>query len=303
MKLKIEDCRMQNVKLTALAQRRLIRQIVLIMMAMTISGFNGFADEVYSKNKKGNELYKKGDYGEALKQYDDALLLAPGDSLLKMNKGSTLYRLGKLDDAEAEYNAALSQKNKKKQADAHYNLGNIQFRQGDALSESGGQGAMDKYKSALQHYITALDLQPHNKDAKWNIELAQRRIKMQEQQQNQQNKQDKDNKQNKDNNNKQNQDKQQDQNKKDQQDKQDQEKQDQDKKDQGKNKQDQQQQNRDQKDQEEQPQPQPQQSKEDMKKQDAKRLIEQFADDADSLNKPPKKKGKLLKMQKPEKDW
>jgi Ca-activated chloride channel family protein len=251
----------------------LIPHILLITIAVTIPAFNGFTDEVYSKNKKGNELYKKGSYEDALKQYDDALLLAPSDTLLKMNKGSSLYRLGKFDDAEAEYNAALSQKNKKKQADAHYNLGNIQFKQGDALSQSGGQGAMDKYKSALQHYITALDLQPYNKDAKWNIELAQRRIKLQEQQ----NQQNTDNKDNKDNKDKQKQD-QQNKDKKNQ-DKKDQEKKDQDKKDQEKNKQDQkqqdqQQQNQDQKDQKQQPQPQP-----------------------------PEKKGLLLKMKKPEKDW
>jgi Ca-activated chloride channel family protein len=302
MKMKNEDCRFQNAKLPAHSRRWLIPHILLITIAVTIPAFNGFTDEVYSKNKKGNELYKKGSYEDALKQYDDALLLAPADTLLKMNKGSTLYRLGKFDDAEAEYNAALSQKNKKKQADAHYNLGNIQFKQGDALSQSGGQGAMDKYKSALQHYITALDLQPYNKDAKWNIELAQRRIKLQEQQ----NQQNTDNKDNKDNKDKQKQD-QQNKDKKNQ-DKKDQEKKDQDKKDQEKNKQDQkqqdqQQQNQDQKDQKQQPQPQPQQSKEDMKKQEAKRLIEQFADDADSLNKPPEKKGLLLKMKKPEKDW
>jgi hypothetical protein len=39
-----------------------------------------------------------------------------------------------------------------------------------------------------------------------------------------------------------------------------------------------------------------------MKKQEAKRLIAQYADDADSLNKPPKKKAALM-TRKPEKDW
>ena len=29
----------------------------------------------------------------------------------------------------------------------------------------------------------------------------------------------------------------------------------------------------------------------------------QFADDADTLNKPPKKKGIGIKLRKPEKDW
>lgn len=267
-----------------------------ILPALTILAFTTFADEVYSKNRKGNEAYKKGNYEEALKQYDDALLLAPGDTALKMNKGSALYQLDKLDEAEAEYNTALAQKNKKRQADAHYNLGNIQFKQGDGLNRSGGQGAMDKYKSALQHYINALDLSPHHKDAKWNLELAQRRIKMQEQQQQQQQDKNQDNKdqQKQDKDSKQNQDK------KDQQDKQDQEKQDQEKDKQ--DRQNQQEQKQD-KDQEQQPKPEPQPNKDEVKKQEAQRIIEQYADDADTLNKPPKKKGAAIKMMKPEKDW
>jgi hypothetical protein len=290
---------------------------IFIGIAIVLLATSSFADEVYSKNKKGNDLYKKGNYEEALKSYDDALLTAPTDSLLKMNRGSALYRLGKFAEAESTYTGVLSMKDKKKIADAHYNMGNILFKEGDALMASGGQEAGEKYKSALQHYISALDLRPSDKDSKWNIELTQRRIKRQEQQQKQnQNKQDKnkDNKQdqNKNDQNKKDQDKQnkdknsqdkkQDQNKKDQ-DKKDQDKKDQDKKDQDKKDQNDQNAQNDKKDQQQPPKPQPRDSKEDMKKADAKRLIEQFADDADTLNKPPKKQGVLMRGRKPEKDW
>jgi hypothetical protein len=40
-----------------------------------------------------------------------------------------------------------------------------------------------------------------------------------------------------------------------------------------------------------------------MKKKEAERIVAQFADDADSLNKPPKKKGFGIRLHKPEKDW
>jgi len=94
-----------------------------------------------------------------------------------------------------------------------------------------------------------------------------------------------------------------DQQKKDQE-KKDQEKKEQDKKDQEKKDQQNQNAQNDKKDPQKQPpQPQPQPSKEDMKKEEAKRLIMQFADDADSLNKPPKKEAGAGKMGKPEKDW
>ncbi|MGA2506568.1 MAG: tetratricopeptide repeat protein [Chitinispirillaceae bacterium] len=258
-----------------------------------------FADEVYSKNRQGNNLYQKGNYEEALKKYDDALLVAPTDTLLRMNRGSTLYRLNRLDEADSAYAGAISVKNKWKRADAHYNLGNIQFKEGDMLMQSGGQGAGEKFKSALQNYIAALDLRPSDKDAKWNIELTQRRIKQQEQQQKNQDKQDK---------NKDKQDKKQDQNKQnqnqDKNNKQDKDKNQNDQNNKDRNKQDQQKQNSENdKQQQQPPKPQPQDSKDAMKKKEAERIIAQFADDADTLNKPPKKQGFGLRMHKPEKDW
>ena len=155
---------------------------IVIISALFVSTATISADEVYSKNKKGNDYYKNEKFEDALKEYDDALLIAPADTLLRMNRGSALYRLG-------AYAGTLSMQDKRKRADALYNLGNIQFKEGEMLMQGGGKGADEKFTSALQNYIAALDLRPDDRDTKWNIELTQQRIRQQQQQQQQNQKQ------------------------------------------------------------------------------------------------------------------
>jgi hypothetical protein len=272
------------------------------LFLLTIGCLSGlFADELYTKNKAAASHYNKGNYDEALKSYDNLILEFPQEPKLKMNKGSAQFKLNDFDKAEESYNSATSTKDKKALADLYYNLGNTQYMQAEQMASKGDKKAMDKYKAALENYIKSLDVRPSDKDAKWNVQLVQKKIKQQQQQQQQQ-QNNKDNKQNKDNkdqkqqqNNKdQDQKNKQDQNKKDQ-NKQDNKKQDQQNKDQN--------QNQDQKKEQQKPEPTPQQQKqEDMKKEEAKRIIEQFSDDEKDLNKKPEKIG-IMKNKNIEKDW
>ncbi len=256
----------------------------------------GWADEVYTKNAKANRLYEKGKYEEALKLYDDALLGSPGDKKLSANKGSALYKMGQYEGAQQSYDAASSTEDKRARADVLYNRGNALFRQGQELEAGGNPAAMEKYKAAYEDYVGALKQRPKDMDAKWNLQLAYQRIKQMQNQQNQSN-QDQQNKQNR----------QQDQNKhgqKNQQDEKNQDKKQQEQQQQDENQKQQQTRNEDsEKDQKEQrQQPQPRRQESDMEKKEAQRLIMQYADDANDLNKP-KKKAQAVAAGTPEKDW
>jgi Ca-activated chloride channel homolog len=275
----------------------------LTVVLMTSVTHSLAADELHSKNKEAAKHYDKGNYDEALKSYDNLILEFPQEPKLKMNKGSVQYKLGNFDKADESYNAATSTKDKKALADLYYNLGNTQYMQADRMASQGDNKAMDKYKAALENYIKSLDIRPSDKDAKWNVQLTQKKMKQMQQQQqnNKDNKQNKDNKdQNKDNQQQNKKDQNQDKNKQDQnkdQKKQDDKKQDQRKKD------NQQQNDKDQNQDKQKPEPSPQQQKQDdMKKDEAKRLIEQFSDDEKDLNKKPEKIG-VLKNKNVEKDW
>jgi Ca-activated chloride channel homolog len=282
--------------------------VKLVLVVLFLAAATSSADQLYTKNKKANQLYKKGDYGEALKLYDDLSIEAPGEPKIKMNKGSAQFQLGDFDKAEESYNAAASGlKDKKALADLYYDRGNAQYMQGERLSAQGKQEAMDTYKGALENYIKSLDLRPRDKDAKWNLQLTAAKIKEMQNQQNRQNKNDKnkDNKDNKDNKQDQNKDQNnKDQNNKDQ--NKDQQNKDQNKDNKQQDKKDEKQnqnQPNDNKQQEQQkPEPTPSQQKEDLKKDEAKKLLELYSDDEHDLNKKPAKTG-IAGQKKNAKDW
>jgi Ca-activated chloride channel homolog len=301
-----------NVFSGCLRKRLLLPACAGAVLCICCLAFSAYSDELYSKNKKANSLYQSKNYDGALKSYDNLILEFPAEQKLKMNKGSALYRLGDFDKAEEAYGQAKEIKDKKALAALYYNLGNAQFMEGERLGAQNGQQAMEKYKAALENYIKSLDVRPSDRDAKWNVQLAQKKIKQMEQQQqkqqnnkdNKQNKDNKDNKQNKDNKDQNKQDQNQQNQDKKNQDKQNQKQDQKNNNEKKKNDQQNQQQDQNKKDQEKQkPEPTPQQQKqEDMKKDEAKRIIEQFSDDDKELNKKPEKMG-VAGQKKVEKDW
>lgn len=269
-------------------------------LVLTMAVPQARADKVYSQNKKANKQFEQGEYAKALELYDQALVESPDNPKLRINRGSAHYKLGQFDQAVEDYKSATEVEDKGALSDLHYNKGNALFMQGEQLYRAGNQQAMEKFTAARESYIEALDKRPSDRDAKWNLQLTQARIKQLKQQQQQQQKQNKDNKQKKDDQQK----KQQGENQQDQ-DKQKKQQQDrpedQDQQKQDRNQQQQQQQKKNQEQEQQKPQPRPRKQEEEMKKEEAQRLLRQFADDAKELNKPPKRiraRGK-----KTEKDW
>ncbi|MDG5814789.1 tetratricopeptide repeat protein [Chitinispirillales bacterium ANBcel5] len=254
---------------------------LLLLLIVFISGIH--SEEIFRKNREANRLYEQGMYEEALNLYEDALLLEPENEKLRMNRGSTLYRLNQFDLAEESYKEALSNRDPNTLVDAHYNLGNIQFRQGQQLQSAGDPSAMEKYSAALENYVQSLKIRPDDKDAKWNLQLTHQMIEELEQQQSSQ--QQGDESEN---------DEDGDESKSSQQQDASDDEGDQQKK-----------QNFDQTTDndlnEEQDSQLPDQLEEDeLRREKAERLIEMYADDADDLHKP---KQQSSDIRKPEKDW
>jgi len=116
-----------------------------------------------NKTSQGNKLYAQGKYEQALQKYLDAQIDHPDSEVLHFNIGNILFKQQKYQQAEEEYRKASESKDRLIQAKAHYNLGNCKFRQND-------------FASAAQQYQKALTLDPNDQDAKFNLELAKKKL-------------------------------------------------------------------------------------------------------------------------------
>jgi len=136
------------------------------------------ADSAGVSTSQGNKFYKQGNFNEAINSYNQALTEAPDALEPKFNQANSYYRLDDLGKAMDLYRqVAAESKDMKLVAKAKYNLGNSYFQQGSKQKDSNLQKAIDDLKTAIGSWRGVLDIEPENKKAAKNIEVARLTIK------------------------------------------------------------------------------------------------------------------------------
>jgi Ca-activated chloride channel family protein len=121
----------------------------------------------------GNRAYRDGDYSKAVERYMAVLIRGASTPRLEYNLGTALFQVGEGQDAQRLLESALRAQSPELRAHAFYNLGNVLTQSGSASAET--------TRAAIEAYRRSLLLDPHNEDARWNIELAMRRLQEMEQ--------------------------------------------------------------------------------------------------------------------------
>jgi Ca-activated chloride channel family protein len=137
-----------------------------------------FADSPGGLVSKGNKQYHKKDYGKALELYDKASVKAPESAIVAFNKGDAFYKKEDLEKAREQFQQAASKtKSLPFEAKAWYNIGNCAFKAGGREEDSDLQKALQSYEESVKLYGTALEKDPHLKEAAENMEIARLKIK------------------------------------------------------------------------------------------------------------------------------
>ena len=145
-------------------------QLIVIGTCILLPGV-GFAQNVKSTIKKGNEAYTKKDYPKAIDNYRKVTGKDPQNTIAQYNLGNALYRNKNTDEAVNAFdNAVKNSKNDNTKANAYYNKG-VVLQNAKKLPE-----CINAYKNALK-------LNPGDDDARQNLQQALQQLKQQQQQQ------------------------------------------------------------------------------------------------------------------------
>ncbi len=151
-----------------------IAAVLLTLVAVRAAG----AESLRAGVKHANTLYAKGGFNEAIDAYDRVLLDNPDAVEPKFNKANSYYRLDDLQKAMDLYRkAAADSRDMDLVTKARYNLGNCYFQRGSKQRDSDLQKALDDFKTSITHWRSVLDIDPENKKAARNIEVARLIIK------------------------------------------------------------------------------------------------------------------------------
>jgi Ca-activated chloride channel homolog len=144
-----------------------VRWILLSMIIFVAILPVSKAETLASKNKEGNRLFAQGKFEDAEKAYLEAQGKNPGKSEILYNLGNSLIKQKKYDQGIQSLRQSMNNGDKGIKESSWYNAGNALFTAG-------------KFKESSEAYIQALRLDPSDREAKHNLELAILKMKQPE---------------------------------------------------------------------------------------------------------------------------
>ena len=123
--------------------------------------------------------YKSGNYTNALQEFERLARVNTNDLRLVFNAGAAAYRATNFDTALNAFQAAALSPDLKLQQQAHYNLGNTLYRQGELKFEPDMEGLTaleESWQQAIKSYEHAAQLNTNDVDVAYNLAFVKKQL-------------------------------------------------------------------------------------------------------------------------------
>jgi len=135
------------------------RVAIVLAVAASLTGATAARADVGSLMRRGLQLEQEKKYGEAVKVFQEALVLEPDNDRIHYDLGRALFESKQLPESADQFQLGALTKKPPLRARTFYNLGNVQYRQ-------------NRLDDAIGAYTLALLQNPRDLEAKQNLEYA-----------------------------------------------------------------------------------------------------------------------------------
>jgi len=148
-----------------------------LLLSALLMMSNSFGAELGKLFSKGNKALSESRYEDAAEIFAEASMEAPESAEALYNLGCAQFRSDRFEEAAEsfEYAASMAETDALRSR-CWYNLGNCLVRTGETMRETEPQVAKTVLLQASWLYRTALDNDPSNVNAAYNLEITQRLV-------------------------------------------------------------------------------------------------------------------------------
>jgi Ca-activated chloride channel family protein len=146
--------------------------ILTMATLVALLGSVAQAEDGVRQINSANQTLLDGNVDEALAQYQLAEQSVPASPLLAYNKGVAFYQQGNIEQARQSFTNAVDTDDPELASQAAFNLGNCHYATAVEQLTTDRNVAIESLRTAIAHYRSALQTNPSDADARFNIELA-----------------------------------------------------------------------------------------------------------------------------------
>jgi len=152
--------------------------ILLCCLNIVLIQSVSFAAQETKEKKQEEAISAEQVIDKDLEKYEKAVKEDPDSDVANYNLGTAYYRKGQYGKSIESFMKSLNTEDRDLESKAIYNMANSKYKMGSLKAEKDLNSAIGHYKESLEYYKRAMELDESDRDAKYNHELVEKKIKI-----------------------------------------------------------------------------------------------------------------------------